>query len=139
MGAPAPSVAKGAGEVNRLLGGAWLMTLSSALLNMATYIGAHHTTTHTSGAVIKAGLYLAGHHWTKMKPVLCIPWCFFAGALAAGFSTSRPEWKSLDTCAGAMMLVGVLACVAGALMEAHNEAVGRCRLTHRLTLLAFNA
>eukprot|EP00227_Mantoniella_beaufortii_P002758 CAMPEP_0197617098 /NCGR_PEP_ID=MMETSP1326-20131121/60862_1 /TAXON_ID=1155430 /ORGANISM="Genus nov. species nov., Strain RCC2288" /LENGTH=232 /DNA_ID=CAMNT_0043185987 /DNA_START=229 /DNA_END=923 /DNA_ORIENTATION=- len=143
MGAPAPSVAKGAGEVNRLLGGALLMTFSASLLNMATYLGpGHATTVHTSGAVAKAGLFLAGHHWEKMRPALGIPWCFFAGALAAGFSTSPitdiglllgqawPNnwdnaahwWKTLDTCAAAMVLVGVLACVAGALMEAEHGA-----------------
>jgi len=99
------------------------MTFSASLLNMATYLGpGHATTVHTSGAVAKAGLFLAGHHWEKMRPALGIPWCFFAGALAAGFSTSRAGWKTLDTCAAAMVLVGVLACVAGALMEAEHGA-----------------
>ena len=39
--------------------------------------------------------------------VLGIPWAFGAGAFLAGLSTSRPAWKTLDTCAVAVMVVGV--------------------------------
>jgi uncharacterized membrane protein YoaK (UPF0700 family) len=111
------SAATGSNEVNRLIGGSLLMTLSASMLNMATFISAGATTVHLSGATAKAGLYLAAHKWAKMEPVLCIPLCFFAGSLAAGFATSRKEWKNLETCTGAVLIVGVLSCVAGAMME----------------------
>ena len=111
------SVAGGSVEVNRLLGGALLMTFSASMLNMATFIGAGATTVHLSGATAKAGLYLAAHKWAQMEPVLGIPLCFFVGALAAGFSTSRKEWKNLETCTVAILIVGALACVSGAMME----------------------
>jgi uncharacterized membrane protein YoaK (UPF0700 family) len=124
MGAPSASVATGASEVNRLLTGALFLTFSASLLDMATFIAAGKTTTHQSGATAKAGLYLGAGNWTKMEPVLLTPWCFFLGSLAAGFSTSRKEWKNLDTCAAAMLVVGVLACVAGAMLEAGR--VVRC-------------
>lgn len=118
------SVATEAVEVNRLLGGALLMTFSASMLNMATFIGAGATTVHLSGATAKAGLYLAAHEWTKMEPQLGIPLCFFVGALAAGFSTSRKEWKNLETCTVSVFIVGVLACVAGAMMEeGHVEGI----------------
>lgn len=119
------SVATGASEVNRLLAGSLMMTFSASMLNMATFVGAGTLTVHLSGSTAKAGFYLASHQWKRMEPALCVPWCFFAGALAAGFSTSRKEWKNLETCSVAMLVVGVLACVAGAMME-EGHVVGRC-------------
>ena len=60
-----------------------------------------------------SGLFLGAHRWKDAEPALGVVWSFFAGALAAGVATSRPHWKTLNTCAAAMVLIGAGACVVG--------------------------
>ena len=112
-------------EVTLLVGAGILLTFTAGVLNISTFLGPEKKLiSHMSGTTVKMGAFFGEGDAKNGCENLAIMACFFAGALLAGFLTSKPEWKSLYTCALAMAAVGVLQVVVAALTDNEQAVAG---------------